>query len=132
MRSTECHHPKGRTSGRLDSIGISTPAKLRYKGTGDVDGTDLPLVPRFPGSRRVLTLTELTEIGTSHSVAYQGTGATTQRLGHFRRELGQNGFQLDLEDTLHGTVFLGFSSDDAPGDRIQLSRLGPTDLKRLT
>jgi hypothetical protein len=50
---------------------------------GDVDGEDIPGIERYPGSRRIMRISESSVAGVSHGVAYAGGGTIDQHLRHF-------------------------------------------------
>jgi len=58
---------------------------LAFAGPRDADvaGGDIPGIQRFPGSRRIMRLSESSVAGVTHGVAYAGGGSIGQHLRHF-------------------------------------------------
>jgi hypothetical protein len=75
----------------------------------DVDGGDLPGIERFPGTRRVMSFSELSSFGNRHAVAYEGRGSTRARERHFTDSLAAEGYALANRKSEPGFSMLEFS-----------------------
>lgn len=56
----------------------------------DVPGIDLPGFTRYPGSRRIVSLTELSHTGETHLLFYEGSGSVLEHLRYFDALFLQN------------------------------------------
>jgi hypothetical protein len=96
---------------------------LDYLGAGeaagaDAPGGDVPGIPRFPGSRRTLALSEYADGSEVHQVGYAGSGSVRSHVRHYTRALERAGLRAapaittaEREATLHF---------DAPGREVSL------------
>lgn len=89
------------------------PWKLMPRASGDVEGGDLPRIHRYPGSRRVMSISELSEFGNHHSVAYQGDGSVRDRTSYYKRVMQSAGYRLDSEREDRNASMTRFSGSEA-------------------
>jgi hypothetical protein len=67
--------------------------KVFAAGDADVDGTDVPGVPRPPGARRILTMEE--QGAPLKLRVYRARGTVGEMRSYYEREMAQRGWRLD-------------------------------------
>jgi hypothetical protein len=86
---------------------------LLREEAGDVPGGDVPGLPRFADSRRVLTLSEFSDVGESHAVGYEGGGSTRNHVHHYERALAKLGLRpIHPTSIVADQALIRFGSED--------------------
>ena len=86
---------------------------LLRESAADVPGGDIPGLPRFADSRRVLTLSEFSDVGDSHVVGYEGSGSIRSHVHHYERILRAIELRPVQESSILGDeALIQFGSED--------------------
>ncbi len=91
----------------------------------DVPGGDVPGLPRFPGSRRVLTLSEFSDAGEAHAVGYEAGGSIDDHVRHYARALEKIGLKPLPERPANGHDALVQASSPDRDVTVFVSRPSP-------
>ena len=84
------------------------PLEYTVEGDREAAGGDIPGVERYPGSRRTLTLSEISPTGRVHNVTYLGGGSVDDHVRHYRDVFTRMGLHEAPSTTHREGVVLRF------------------------